>query len=399
MKPIKFTKMQGAGNDFIIIDNRQYGFSEEELGTLASKVCRRRLSIGADGLMAVDEVVPAPGSVEKDGAEIAGMDQSSLAEGQLANAALGGEAAGEDQGGLPGEELDGLTGDDHITPDFRMTYFNSDGSLGEMCGNGARCIARYGYEKGLAGNEMWIQVTAGLVGAERLDERNYRIRLNDVTRMEINKALEIPEDVAIPKRFAEAHGVKCGEASSESDASSGAYGIADASKEMERLNAVTVDYVELGSPGIPAIGVRYDGIGELVKEAAAGEGKSEEYMELLSFGRFLCHHPDLPKGANVNFYHIIGGKDVDELTYERGVEDFTFACGTGTGSMVSALTGKGVLDGKGIKVHVPGGTLKIDTITEDAPQGPAMRRILDLYLTGPTNIVSEGLIVDEDLNL
>ena len=83
--PMKFTKMQGAGNDFIVLDNRSGEIRENEYSALAARLCRRRLSIGADGLMIV---LPAQG-----------------------------------------------------VGDYAMRFYNSDGSLGEMCGNGARCLS------------------------------------------------------------------------------------------------------------------------------------------------------------------------------------------------------------------------------------------------------------------
>lgn len=63
-----------------------------------------------------------------------------------------------------------------------MYFYNADGSLGEMCGNGARCIARYGYEKGLAGETQRVETTAGLVAGQRRDKRMYTVRLNDITK-------------------------------------------------------------------------------------------------------------------------------------------------------------------------------------------------------------------------
>ena len=92
-----------------------------------------------------------------------------------------------------------------------------------------------------------------------------------------------------------------------------------------------------------------------------------------------------PKGANVNFYDIVGTDELVELTYERGVEDFTLACGTGTGSVVASLTKKDIVSGKDVKVKVPGGELYI-TLNEDG-----------LFLTGPTVIVAEGKINDKEL--
>ena len=106
-----FTKMHGAGNDFIIINNIIEKLPESVFPQLAKKLCAFHSSIGADGMMIVTE---------------------------------------PKQGG-----------------DYAMLFYNSDGSLGEMCGNGARCIARYGYEKGLAGETQRIESTAGLVVGKR----------------------------------------------------------------------------------------------------------------------------------------------------------------------------------------------------------------------------------------
>ena len=107
--------------------------------------------------------------------------------------------------------------------------------------------------------------------------------------------------------------------------------------------------------------------------------------------RTLRYHPDFPKGANVNFYEITGKNRVLLRTYERGVEDFTYACGTGTGATVLALTLRGELPaGEDIDVLQRGGTLRVRVELE----GGAVR---NLWLTGPTNIVAKGELTDEDL--
>ena len=96
---------------------------------------------------------------------------------------------------------------------------------------------------------------------------------------------------------------------------------------------------------------------------------------------------------NVNFYEIIGPDHVYERTYERGVEDFTYACGTGTGSVVTVLTLLGKVSGKHVRVDMTGGTLYVDA------ERNAAGRVTDLYLTGPTNVVCKGEITDENLVL
>ncbi len=277
---MKFWKMNGAGNDFIILNNLEEHLPHERLPQIARILCERHLSIGADGLMVAD----AP-----------------------------------QEGG-----------------DFRMLFFNSDGSIGEMCGNGARCICRYGYENGLAGEVQIVETTAGTVTGERIDRRLYRIRLNDPTTIQLDSPVE-------------ADGVR-----------------------------YACSYVELGNPGLPHAVVPYANLREA------------DEQELRELGRKLRWHPAFPKGANVNFFEIIGEDHIFERTFERGVEDFTYACGTGTGAVVAVLTLQGKASGHRVRVDMTGGTLFIDAER-------VYSQITDLYLTGPTNTVARGEVMDEDL--
>jgi len=96
--------------------------------------------------------------------------------------------------------------------------------------------------------------------------------------------------------------------------------------------------------------------------------------------RQLRFDPAFPKGANVNYYQVLGEKEVRVLTFERGVEDFTLACGTGTGSVACVLYQQGLLPGGVLTAHNPGGTLGI-TI------GETNGRIDSILLEGPTQIV------------
>ncbi len=276
---MRFTKMNGAGNDFIILDAIKQKIPPEQLPHMAKVLCDRRRSIGADGLMAV----------------------------------------------APSEKAD-----------CRMLFFNSDGSMGEMCGNGARCICRFACENGYAGPTQTIETTAGLVTGVRISKREYRIRLNTPSVVRLDEVLT---------------------------ADGGTY---------------SVSYVELGDPGIPHAVVEMPGLADADERA------------LFALGRKLRYHPAFPKGANVNFYEITGQDAVLEKTYERGVEDFTLACGTGTGSVVTVLTLKGLVSGKNVAVSMAGGTLVIDAETESG-------RVTNLYLTGLTNLVAEGEILDEEL--
>lgn len=277
---MKFWKMNGAGNDFILINNMEEHLPLGSFPRLAQILCRRRMSVGADGLM----VIEAP---LRDG-------------------------------------------------DYRMLFYNSDGSAGEMCGNGARCICRYGYENGLAGQEQAVETTAGLVTGRRIDRRLYRIRLNDPTTVRLDHPVEL-DGTPLP-----------------------------------------CSYVELGNPGLPHAVVPYPHLREA------------EENSLRELGRRLRHHPAFPKGANVNFYEILGPDHIYERTFERGVEDFTYACGTGTGSTIAVLTLQGKVSGRNVRADMAGGALTVDA---EQVQG----RIADLYLTGPTNVVCKGEITDEEL--
>ncbi|MCC8358237.1 MAG: diaminopimelate epimerase [Oscillospiraceae bacterium] len=275
-----FWKMNGLGNDFIILNNMEEHLPVECLPALARRLCHRRLSIGADGLMVVDAA---------------------------------------EQGG-----------------DFKMLFFNSDGTVGEMCGNGARCICRYGCETGLAGERQTVKTTAGLVTGQRIDRRTYKIRLNDPTVIRLDCPVEI-EGKAYP-----------------------------------------CSYMELGSPGLPHAVVSFPGL------------KDADENDLRELGRKIRWHRDFPKGANVSFYECLTPDHVLAKTFERGVEDFTLACGTGAGSVATALTLLGRCSGENIRVSMPGGDLFADVLTQGDTVG-------SLYLTGLTNIAAKGEITDEDL--
>lgn len=273
---MNFWKMNGAGNDFIILDNRAESLPEDAFPAIARTLCTPRLSLGADGLMVVEQA----------------------------------QGAG----------------------DFKMLFFNSDGSVGEMCGNGARCICRYGYERGLAGDVQRVETTAGLVVGTRLGPDSYRVQLN------LPSVLEPRRDTALGP----------------------------------------AGYVELGRPGVPHAIVRVPGLQELPLE------------ELRPRGRALRHDPAFSKGANANLYDVLAPDHLVIRTFERGVEDFTYACGTGTGSLVALLTVLGQVSGQGVQVENLGGRLLVDA---EASGG----QVSALFLTGPATLVCQGSVPDEAL--
>lgn len=136
-----------------------------------------------------------------------------------------------------------------------------------------------------------------------------------------------------------------------------------------QLNSPTVlqldaplSYIELGEPGIPHVVLPHP--------------EDMDRDALRSFARALRYDRRFPKGANVNLYRVTGENTVELMTYERGVEDFTLACGTGTGATVLALTLLGKVTGRHTKVQNRGGALWVDVLkNKDGSIG--------LFLTGP----------------
>ena len=186
---MQVTYMSGAGNDFMVVDARGKSL---DFSRLAVEYCG---ITGADGFMAVDD---------------------------------------SDQG------------------DFRLHFYNSDGSRGEMCGNGARCICRFAYDLGIAGPEMVVETDAGLVHGWRLSESQYRVKLNNPGILDLNRKP----------------------------------GIA---------------YVELGNPGVPHAVAPYSG--DLWKDKESLRSRMEA----------LRHDPAFPKGANVNFYQVLQPGETGDL--------------------------------------------------------------------------------------
>ena len=278
---MRFYKLSGAGNDFIILDGIRETLPEEHFPDMARTLCQRRMSLGADGLMVVQ----------------------------------------------PSDKAD-----------FRMAFYNSDGSVGEMCGNGARCICRYGYETGLSGETQTVETVSGVVTGQRIDRRYYRVRLTEPSVVCTDFPIEV---------------------------------------DGRHLDCA---YVELGNPGLPHAVVPMPGLRECDENA------------LFELGQKIRRHPAFPKGANVNFYDFIGKNHIYERTFERGVEGFTYACGTGTASVALILTLRGEVRGENFRADMRGGRLFVDVEREG-------QSVTGLYLIGPTNIVAVGEILDEELNI
>ena len=208
---LRFTKMNGAGNDFILFDNRTRDIDLDR--NQIAQLCDRHRGIGADGILLLEKPT---------------------------NRA-----------------------------DFRMRYFNADGGEAEMCGNGARCFARFADKVGGQKGRISFETPAGVISAELKDEL-VTLRMTEPTDLRLN---------------------------------------VDLSMAAENR---TVHFINSGVPHVVIPVAKIDNVD------VRGEGAAIRYHKTFS-----------PNGTNVNFIEKLGPNKIAIRTYERGVENETLACGTG----------------------------------------------------------------------
>jgi len=278
---IRFTKMCGAGNDFIIIDNRSLRLEKERGRELTRLACRRKISVGADGLMLVEN-------------------------------------------------------DPEV--DFKWRFFNADGSEAEMCGNGARCVARFALLKGIVQKpRMVFRTCAGLIEAEVKGERA-KVRMTHPHGLEIDIPIELDN---------------CG---------------------------FDVSFINTGVPH------------------AVFFTRSERHLEQTDvpvLGRSIRFHRRFePAGANADFIHVSGPHNIAIRTYERGVEAETLACGTG--AMAGALTAAAKdLVVSPVDVRTRGGESLVIYFEKSLQKGEKV--FSDVYLEGDAKVVYDGELWDDTL--
>jgi len=208
---LRFTKMNGAGNDFILFDNRTGGIDLDR--NQIAQLCDRHRGIGADGVLLLEKPT---------------------------NRA-----------------------------DFRMRYFNADGGEAEMCGNGARCFARFANKVGGQKAKISFETPAGVISAELK---------NDLVTLRMTDPADLRLNVDLP---------------------------------MAAENK-TVHFINSGVPHVVIPVAKVDDA-HVQREGAA----------------IRNHKMFSPNGTNVNFIEKRGPNKIAIRTYERGVEDETLACGTG----------------------------------------------------------------------
>ncbi len=259
IRMLRFTKMNGAGNDFVLLDNRAGDITLT--GEQITRICDRHRGVGADGILVLER--PTNGA------------------------------------------------------DFRMRYYNADGGEAEMCGNGARCFARYADRRAGPLEKLSFETPAGVIGAELIGE---------LVTLQMSQPQDMRLDLEVPVGG-------------------------------EKIRASYLD------SGVPHVVVPVAKIDE---------------VDVRSLGSALRHHPIFaPRGANANFSEQRGPRSIAIRTYERGVEDETLACGTGVVASALLFAANHQVDGP-IDVLVRGGdTLQVgftragDKIENVTLSGPA----------------------------
>jgi diaminopimelate epimerase len=227
---IEFYKYHGTGNDFVIVDNRNGSIRLDE--GQVNAICSRRFGVGADGLMLLEKT--------------AGFD-------------------------------------------FKMIYFNSDGKMSSMCGNGGRCLVQFAQDIGVIKEKAHFIAIDGEHDAE-LKDGWVHLKMN-------NTAMPVEKDKGY--------------------------------------------FLDSGSP-------------HHVLSVARAEG-----VEVFSEGRRLRNEVYGEEGANINFVEKLNDSSVFVRTYERGVEDETYSCGTGvTASAIIAYQNKWV-NAQDVNISTLGGDLKV----------------------------------------
>ena len=274
---MRFTKMHGIGNDYVYMSTFDQG-PPQDPGALARPLSDRHFGIGGDGLILI----------------------------------------------MPSERSDA-----------RMRMFNADGSEGEMCGNGIRCVAKYVFEHGIAAKkQLKIETGRGILALD-LEIEEGRVR-----RVRVDMGAPILDAGLIPTLFEGNPPVNVPIEAGDSE--------------------LSVTVVSMGNPHLVAYVSDVDSV------------------PLETVGPLLEHHRAFPRRVNVHIVEIISTSEVKMRTWERG-SGITLACGTGACAVCVAgvLTGR---TGRTLLSHLPGGDLELNWPDEKA----------SVFMTGPATEVFSG---------
>lgn len=266
---IKITKMQGCGNDFVILDYDEFQKANLSMEELAKRLCDRHFGIGADGM-----IIPKKSE------------------------------------------------DKNI--DIAWYFYNSDGTVAQMCGNGMRCFAKYVYDKGLVDKkEFSVMTGAGIIKPLLLDNGNVRVDMG----------IPILEDEKIPFK---------GE------------------RKLKALDETfEITPVSMGNPHCVIL------------------TENDPMKMALKYGATIEKHEYFPEKTNTEFVKIISKNEIDMRVFERGC-GITLACGTGACASVVACVLNNLTEQK-VKVNLLGGSVFIEW------QGNSENPNKNIFLIGEAN--------------
>lgn len=268
-----FHKAQGTGNDFIIIENK-LNKSVSYYSSLSKKLCDRHYFVGADGVIL--------------------LSHSRVA-------------------------------------DARVKFINCDGTIGEMCGNGARCAAAFLLKKS-SKNSVVLESDIGTIVCKKESDGLYSAVIKDIIPVWTNRYLCIGSDT------------------------------------------VLCSYIEVGPNGVPHLIVfsskLYSTPNNILKPVA----------------QKLRHLSILPKGANVTFCHQ-ADEGICAKTFERGVEDFTLSCGTASAATAVALNSlcNNSFLSRAIPICFPGGKLILTVGKENKSYSSSIIGPAEITFSGKTD--------------
>ena len=276
---MRFTKMHGAGNDYVYVDCTRRALKDPE--GIARLVSDRHFGVGSDGLILI----------------------------------------------CPSEQAD-----------FCMEMYNADGSRGEMCGNGIRCVAKFVYDYGLTDKEeISVETLAGIKYLKLTVEQG------KVSKVRVNMGAPILEPEKIPVI---------------------AQGKTVVGEPVEACGKVwEMTCVSMGNPHAVVF------IDTPVKE-----------FPLEQYGSSFERHERFPRRVNTEFVRVLDRSTLEMRVWERGSGE-TLACGTGACATAVAAVLNGYCERK-VLVHLLGGDLEIEWNEEDGC----------VYMTGPAATVFEGEI-------
>ena len=306
---MRFTKMHGLGNDYVYVNCFQE--KVENPSETAKRISDRHFGVGADGLILIG----------------------------------------------PSEQAD-----------FEMAMYNADGSRGEMCGNGIRCVAKYVYDYGLTDKTSISVETLG------------GIKYLDLT-IEDGKAVLVRVDMGRPELRAREIPIICeaadGESAADEDSILGGENVTDGDAAADQMQVIDESIV------VDGMEYRMTGV-SMGNPHAVVFLEDVEGFDIEKIGPKFENHERFPRRINTEFVRIIDRERIEMRVWERGSGE-TLACGTGACAAVVASILNG-LAGRKVTVKLKGGDLLVEWDQESGK----------VYMTGPAEVVFDGEIGRND---